>query len=210
MPGTPFSPGLMAKARARTSSEVPSEISSHDEGSARPTPADKPASVAREAAADVAAAPSGAGLRSFALRIGDAPLARVCVHPPLAGPIQPGSTLAGTLEFPQDGPLRCMQVTVSLETEEAVVAAWRGKGAAGSSGGGLRRVLEEQSEVTADAACTHFLFSLPRDATPTFQTPLVSLKWLLRFAFTALRDGGGAEELSWSLPLAVLPPQPQP
>jgi hypothetical protein len=109
------------------------------------------------------------------------------------------------MEFLADGPLRCMQVTVSLETEEAVEAAWRGKG-----GGGLRRVLEEQCEVTADTACTHFLFSLPRDATPTFQTPLVSLKWLLRFAFTALRDGGGTEQLSWTLPLAVVPPQPQP
>ena len=188
------------------------------------------------------------GLRSFALRIGDAPLVRLCVHPPLMGPLQPGATVAVTLEFPPLIPppstpastllnglktqesssstnttttsrLKCIQVSITLETEECVEAIWRpsGKGAeaatAVSGGGGaatLRRVLEEHVEATIDAACTHFVFSLPRDITPTFQTPLVSLRWVLRFHFLAVREGqeSRTEQLSWMLPLIVLsPPQ---
>jgi len=179
------------------------------------------------------------GLRDFALRIGDAPLCRVAIHPPLLGPLQPGATVACTLEFPtnasystfgddtngKDAPhaaissLRCMQVSVTLETEESVDLVWRpvGKGGAkvssasssrGGGGDGLRKLLEEQTEVTADTTCTYFVFSLPRDATPTFRTPLVALRWVLRFQFMAMRQEEGAkmEQLSWTLPLVVLPP----
>lgn len=32
-------------------------------------------------------------------RIGDQPLVRVSLHPPLEGSLQPGATLAGTLDF---------------------------------------------------------------------------------------------------------------
>lgn len=244
---TPFSPGRM-QARQNslaTVSESASEIS-HDDagrlGAQHSRQSSGVPSLSRQntisEAERPAPAPTGTvqaeaggagGLRSFALRIGDAPLVRVCVHPPLMGPLQPGATLAGTLEFPDDseplpggaplGPpgtvpgskLRCMQVSVMLETEEAVDASWRPAGKGSSAGGGgtpLRRVLEEQVEVTADTACTHFVFSLPRDATPTFHTSLVGLRWVLRFQFMAVREGGGAkiEQLTWTLPLLVLPP----
>ena len=39
--------------------------------------------------------------RSCHCRIGDQPLVRVSLHPPLEGSLQPGSTLAGTLDFSQ-------------------------------------------------------------------------------------------------------------
>ena len=32
-------------------------------------------------------------------RMGDAPLVRIAVHPPLEGPLQPGASLSGTLDF---------------------------------------------------------------------------------------------------------------
>ena len=65
--------------------------------------------------------PSGVHLPLGACRIGDQPLVRVSLHPPLEGSLQPGSTLAGTLDFshavpadggqPGAGPTpRCMQV----------------------------------------------------------------------------------------------------
>ena len=180
------------------------------------------------------------GLRTFALRIGNTPLVKVSIHPPLMGPLQPGATVAGTLEFPtttsapltgdsagasttaalSNSGLRCMQVSIMLETEESVDSIWRpvGKGSSSASGmsttggGGsassLRKLLEEQIEVTADTACTNFIFSIPPDATPTFQTPLVGLRWVLRFHFMAMRQEKGAkiEQLSWTLPLVVLPP----
>ena len=256
---TPFSPGRLQTRQSSqaTMSESASEISHedaarlgakhsmHSSGAASlpsrqntTSEADRPAP--QPSGAVQAEAGGAGGLRSFALRIGDAPLVRVCVHPPLMGPLQPGAILAGTLEFfddseplplpgvggggssgatagvglnPSSRKLRCMQVSVMLETEEAVDAAWKPGGKGGSAGGSapLRRVLEEQMEVTADTACTHFVFSLPRDATPTFHTPLVGLKWLLRFQFTAMREGTGAgnnklEQLTWTLPLLVLPP----
>eukprot|EP00887_Chlorella_sp_A99_P002645 scaffold6.g2645.t1 len=179
---------------------------------------------------------SNSAVRSYALRIGEQPLARVSLHPPLEGALQPGATVGVTLDFahaaaaaavattpraggggesdaasPPAPPPRCMHVLVLLETEEVVEEPWRPKGAAG-----IRRVWEEHSEVTADAACSHFLFTVPPDAAPSFQVPLVGLRWLLRFQFTARtpREGAGAsplkgaiEQLSWTLPLTVVSPR---
>lgn len=208
------------------------------------TTATHAATTTSSTAIQSAEAGGAGGLRIFALRIGDAPLVRLSVHPPLMGPLQPGATVTCTLEFPTNATLnnaggatsgdgatgkkvpnaaassslRCMQVTVALETEESVDIVWRpvGKGfnvsssssTAGGGGGGLRKLLEEQIEVTADTTCTNFVFSLPRDGTPTFQTPLVALRWVLRFHFMAMGQGKGAkmEQLNWTLPLVVLPP----
>ena len=69
--------------------------------------------------------PSGVHLPLGACRIGDQPLVRVSLHPPLEGSLQPGSTLAGTLDFSQAVPAdggqagagptpRCMQVRCGL------------------------------------------------------------------------------------------------
>lgn len=78
------------------------------------------------------------------------------------------------------------------------------------------QVWGEHLEVTADLVLSHFLFSLPLDAPPSFATQLVSLRWLLRFELTtsvaALAGGwlsGGArapEKISWALPILVRPP----
>jgi hypothetical protein len=133
-------------------------------------------------------------------RVGDHPLVRVSLFPPLEGALQPGSTIAGALEFthlsapdlghppaaartsgagdgtPPAAPAaapRCMQVLVLLETEESVQEEQRGS----SKGSGvIRRVWDEQLEVTADVACSNFLFTLPPDSPATFSTPLVQLK----------------------------------
>jgi hypothetical protein len=56
---------------------------------------------------------------------------RVALHPPLEGWLQPGATLAGTLDFrfsqeaAAAGGGRCAAVAVMLETEECVLAAHR-------------------------------------------------------------------------------------
>ena len=86
-------------------------------------------------------------------------------------------------------------------------------------GGVIRRVHDEHLELTGDTGCTHFLFTIPPDAPPSFQTPLLHLRWLLRFQFTAALppQGGKAaadwsplqgklEQLTWALPVTVLPP----
>jgi hypothetical protein len=92
----------------------------------------------------------------------------------------------------------------------------------GSSGSAIRRVYDEHAEVTADTACTHFLFTIPPDASASFQTPLLQLRWLLRFQFTASLPTAGAapaggdwsplqgrvEQLTWALPVTVLSPFP--
>lgn len=83
------------------------------------------------------------------------------------------------------------------------------------------QVWDEWSELTPDTVLTHFMFSIPLDAPPSFSSPALRLRWLLRFRFTSapaapasgggwgLRLGGSApapEEISWTLPLTVLPP----
>lgn len=157
--------------------------------------------------------------RSFALRMGDHHLARVTLYPPLSGPLRPGATFSGVLEFPSpmgESCLRCVQVTVLLETEEMVDAAWRtsSRGASAIQASGLRRMYDEHVETTADTDCTNFTFTLPPDAQASFQTPLIALKWVLKFIFAAvlLKNEGGkvlygpTETLTWAVPLVVLPP----
>ena len=78
------------------------------------------------------------------------------------------------------------------------------------------QVWGEHAEVTADLLLSHFLFSLPLDAPPSFATQLVALRWLLRFELTTsvaapaggwLAGGGRApEKISWALPILVRPP----
>lgn len=79
-------------------------------------------------------------------------------------------------------------------------------------------------EVTTDCAASHFLFTIPAAATPSFRSPMVSLRWVLRFELLVGPSldqhrssdgrggsGGGArstqlQQLVWPLPLVVLPP----
>jgi hypothetical protein len=244
-PNAPSSSAALLAGSRQNSSGAPPSLSRLSLGSEQATERSNASistatTTAPTTAVQSAEAGGAGGLRTFALRIADAPLVKVSIHPPLLGPLQPGSTVTGTLEFPTNnttssqssgaaggdggenaaaagsssGQLRCMQVSVMLETEESVDSTWRpvGKGSnttsSGAGAGSLRKLLEEQIEVTADTTCTNFIFSLPRDATPTFQTPLVALRWVLRFHFMAMRPGKGAkiEQLNWTLPLVVLPP----
>lgn len=166
-------------------------------------------------------------LRSYNLRMGDAPLVRVAVHQPPEGPLQRGVPLAGTLDFragreaaATGSAPQCTEVLVLLETEEAVAPRWQPAPRPG--GGVIRKVWDEWSELTPDTVLTHFLFSIPLDAPPSFATPAAQLRWLLRFRFTAqaaapasgggwgLRLGGGGapapEQITWTLPLTVRAP----
>ena len=109
------------------------------------------------------------------------------------------------------------QVLILLETEEVVEQPWRRQVKGGGSGA-IRRVYDEHLELTPDTGCTHFVFSLPPDAAASFATPLLQLRWVLRFQFTASappprahgRDwaplAGRLEQLTWALPVTVLPP----
>lgn len=47
------------------------------------------------------------------------------------------------------------------------------------------QVWDEWQELTPDTVLTHFTFSIPPDGPPSFATPALSLRWLLRFQFTA-------------------------
>ena len=57
----------------------------------------------------------------------------------------------------------------------------------------IRRIWDEQVEATPNATCSHFVFSVPPDATASFSTPLVAMRWLLRFQFTAVGAGGAQQ-----------------
>ena len=105
-----------------------------------------------------------------------------------------------------------------LETEEVVEQPWR-RAVPGGGSGAIRRVHDEHLELTPDTAVTSFAFTVPPDAPPSFQTPLLQLRWLLRFQFTAAAPPAGAasgadwspragrlEQLTWALPVTVQPP----
>ena len=134
--------------------------------------------------------------------------------------IAPGHTLAVLLDLAcadhvtGDGAsaaLRCLQVEASLETEETVRDLGGGGGGASASPptshAPVRRVWDEWSEVTVDAQSSHLTFSVPADATPSFQTPCgVGLRWLIRFSFRAqawAERFGPVEVVNWELPLVV-------
>ncbi len=67
------------------------------------------------------------------------------------------------------------------------------------------QVVEECQQLTPDTIMTHFGFSVPLVSPVTFATPLMSLRWVLRFDFAVqLRPAGGKWGLSGSAPR---PPQ---
>ena len=72
-------------------------------------------------------------------------------------------------------------------------------------------VYDEQVELTSDTLCTHFMFTVPSDAPAVFATPLVALRWVVRFQFTATLRGGTSvngkiDQLTWPMPLLVVAP----
>lgn len=77
----------------------------------------------------------------------------------------------------------------------------------------IRKVWDEWQQLTPDTVLTHFTFTVPSNGPPSFATPVVSLRWLLRFQFTAgisssgwgLFGSGGTkvQEITWTLPFSV-------
>ncbi|KDD71470.1 hypothetical protein H632_c4957p0, partial [Helicosporidium sp. ATCC 50920] len=108
-------------------------------------------------------------------------------------------------------PLRCWQVSVALEREERVAAPFA------TRAGAVRAVEDEAGLACAYARSWSFELALPRDAPPSFATPLLSLAWSLRLTLLVSRAGaheapgnvalaplpGEVEELSWTLPVDV-------
>ncbi|GIL53025.1 hypothetical protein Vafri_8728 [Volvox africanus] len=168
----------------------------------------------------------------YMLNMGDQPLLRVLLHAPLEVPLQPGATFGGVLDFRQPlaismgqlstkPPMICYGVAILLETEEVIPPECRPQSK--RDGGGvstvIRRLHAEHHELACDSALTSFMFSLPATATPSFRTPMVSLRWVLRFelhvgpriSFSTVDKRASPmrpqlEQLIWALPLSVRPP----
>lgn len=145
--------------------------------------------------------------RNYNLRIGERRLVTVAVYPPPGEGLHPGSTVGGTLSFhkhhsrsPDGEDMQCMKVQILLETEETVEPEWQAK-----TSGVIRKVHDEHFEITWDMTSTSFLFSIPEQGPANFSTSLVTVRWLLRFTFTAQANEGQLEDLTWTLPLPVLP-----
>ncbi|WIA37821.1 hypothetical protein OEZ86_014682 [Tetradesmus obliquus] len=159
---------------------------------------------------------SGA-VRTFNLRAGDFPLLRLVLQPPADG-LQPGSTLGLLLDFraahaappgSSQQPV-CLQVVALLESEEVVLSPHtHGRS---SDSAAMRKLYSEQQEVTAHLLSSQFVFSIPLTAPPSFKTPMVSHRWVLRFELTLGKPKPHrpgellTEQLLWSLPLVVFPP----
>lgn len=98
-------------------------------------------------------------------------------------------------------------MSVLLETEEHVCSKWLLPGHRSSGRSGIRHLYQDVQEVTHDVLLTSFQFTLPRDAPESFCTPLVSLRWQLRFELLVQGGTGGRwakpDELVWLLPLTV-------
>ncbi|GLC77795.1 hypothetical protein PLESTB_000955300 [Pleodorina starrii] len=178
----------------------------------------------------------------YMLNVGDQPLLRLLLHAPLEAPLQPGATFGGVLDFRQlqaagptsrwpgqTGtdrlPTTCYNATALLETEEVLSpecrpqSKWDGGTTTSGSPYIIRRLHAEYNELTNDTALTSFVITLPMTATPSFRTPMVSLRWVLRFELTVgprmnfmsadkrvhpLRPP--LEQLIWTLPLHLRSP----
>jgi len=154
-------------------------------------------------------------------------------------PLQPGATLAVFLDLsaahgPAADPATqptCLQVACMLQSEEEVHAPYARRGAAKKTAGGplggdggagvcaMRTLHVEQQQVTAHLLTGQFTLSIPPNAHPSFRTPLVTHRWVLRFELVlgvapggkgggggAPAARGGTEQLVWALPLVVCAP----
>lgn len=95
-----------------------------------------------------------------------------------------------------------------LESEEVINAPY-GHSKSGISEPAMRKLHCEQQAVTEHLLSSSFLFSVPPNAHPSFRTPMVSHRWLLRFELSLVVPAGGkavTEQLVWALPIVVFPP----
>jgi hypothetical protein len=149
------------------------------------------------------------GIASFRLRLQEKELATIHLHPSsaLLEEIVPGSTVMGTIEFNTSDELKCLKYSVSLEFEEQIHERWRASGKSSATDGAVRQSIDEIVQVVAETSSCYFLFSIPRDATPSFSTELLSLRWGLRFCFHAMVVGEKQlKTVEWHTPLKISVP----
>lgn len=163
--------------------------------------------------------------RTYNIRIDDEILVRFTPRRP-ESTYYLGDVVAGMLTFPRSPNSReCLAVSVLLETQEVVnpLVLHPSRKATGTRDHHLAPVYVPQiqtefHEVTAHLHATHFIFTIPMDASAAFATPLVSLQWVLRFQFvstTLQKKGSGnsfdkTERGEWTLPIVVHAPLPRP
>lgn len=155
---------------------------------------------------------------SYNLRVGEAPFARFSIHPPRCSSGQHdiclGNNLAGFLDFRvasrqvisgSEEEVRCVGVTVTLESREEVSREWVA-GYTNSDSAVFYNVHCELSECTVDTVVTNILLSVPKYVTPSFSTDLVEHSWVLRFRFAVVKnDAEEPEEVNWALPVRIGP-----
>lgn len=106
-----------------------------------------------------------------------------------------------------------MQVVALLESEEIIPSSHTHSKASDSAA--MRKLYAEQQEVTAHLLTSHFQFSIPLTGPPSFRTPMVCHRWVLRFELLLGKPKPWkysemvTEQLLWSLPLVVFPPPTQ-
>ncbi|KAL6651596.1 hypothetical protein ACP70R_010521 [Stipagrostis hirtigluma subsp. patula] len=128
-----------------------------------------------------------------------------------------GDMIGGALTFFHGtGPRRCLEVSITLETSEAINPRALHPSRRGSPT--ITKVHSEHHEVVADIHQTSFLFSVPIDGPMSFSTSKVSVQWSLRFEFFTTPDGTdparyehpllveNREKGEWVLPITVYAP----
>lgn len=128
-------------------------------------------------------------------------------------------TIADVLSEVRPSTAALLQVVVVLETEEQVTREWLPPAGARrtSAAPGIRRAYDEAQEATLQSLFCGFMFTVPQDAPAAFRTPLLALRWGLRFEFSVVAPGAGSaaaaaagqwpkeEDLVWRMPLPVAP-----
>lgn len=161
--------------------------------------------------------------KTYNLKLGDKNLVRFSLNPGMPQELHPGATFGGILDFhdchsPSEGHAsgkKCLSVNIMLETEEEIDHAWLPSSFKSRDGCTIRKLYCEHVEVTADVVVTNFVFSVPPSAPSSFRTPLMTLRWVLRFEFmvgtpgqvdslgTIQKPVAQCESLEWKLPVLV-------
>lgn len=131
-----------------------------------------------------------------------------------------GDTIGGVLTFfHEEGPRRCLEVSVTLENMETVSPAFVHPSRKHSPI--ITKIQSDYHEVVADIVQTNFMFSIPMDGPMSFSTPHVSLQWALRFEFITTSKHVDwrqyehpllieeREKGEWVLPISVHSPVPR-
>ncbi|CAO2183501.1 unnamed protein product [Urochloa humidicola] len=128
-----------------------------------------------------------------------------------------GDMIGGALTFFHGtGKRRCLEVSITLETSEAINPRALHPSRRGSPT--ITKLYSEHHEVVADLHQTSFLFSIPIDGPMSFATSKVTVQWSLRFEFFTTPEGTDPnryehpllvdkrEKGEWVLPITVYAP----